>query len=193
MTDRFTEERLYDEMLRAIDRLGDLPARQEQERVALQAQIRASLNQVLTEERNTKDAVGDARRQLDALVGRAGRLAARSGGAQGPASAVASPPLPGRVSEFARAVDGAHHDLKAVESAWDWVERARANAARASTVASDAPARPAERPPEEPAMEAPVKRRGCMGRLAAMFGHAILVTALAAWVRRSPEGSNRCQ
>lgn len=149
MTTLPTPTRLFDDLRGDLGRLADLPTSQSRENEDLDKALRADVTIALTNVRTVKDAAMQARRQLDVLIGRIDRLAAR---AQVPidADGPASTPAPDRIADFGPAITIAGQDVASAETAWAWAERTQTTVARQATDVVSTPLATPPAPPIEP-------------------------------------------
>ena len=150
MTKLHSSTKLFDDLRTDLGRLTDLPTSQHAETEDLEGSLRAGVTAALVQVRTVKDSATQARRQLDVLIGRVDRLAAR---AQVPidADGPASPPAPGRIADFGPAITTAEQDVASAETAWAWAERTQTTVARQATAAVTRPLATPAVPPIEPA------------------------------------------
>lgn len=144
------QAQMFDDLRADLGRLADLPERQRAQAEELERSLRGTVNTAMGNARTTKDSAAEARRRLDALVGRIDRLAARAQPGAVETDRPGPPSVPTRVTDFGRAVDAAQREVTSAETAWEWVERTRTSLARrvATPVAPPPSAAP---PPNQPA------------------------------------------
>ncbi len=172
MSSRPTEERDFGQYLADLARARDLPAVQDQERAEVERAARSVLDAALAAERDARDGVAATRKALEDTGSRISRLVARSGATAGVTAPVAPPE---RLADYPRAVTSLEADLRAAESAWSWVERARQAQPPAAPRTNQPAAAP---PPAADPVDAAVKRGGCGPLALAVFANVGLLALL---------------
>lgn len=124
---------MYADHTSRLQQVLDMPEAQAAERAQVTAQLAQTLDAALGHQRSVRDSVAQVRHAVAEASSKSDRLVARSG-AQVDEGTPDAPP-PGTLPDLERAASALLADLRAAESSWGWVERARQATATRTNVA----------------------------------------------------------